>query len=430
MQKIFFLFGLLVLPAFWEGQGMVCFSQNQNVNKAISYYEDYEKYNEMKSLPLAKEKIDLAAENESTREKYKTWYFRGQIYLALFDLNLKNEMNKIQEQDNVKKLVAAYQIVSMVEVDEALKSFQKETELDDKKIYTNDANAKMRVIASNYSDKAYSCLLNKNYSDAITFYEKSYEIKLKMNNTDTAAINNMAISAMKIKNYKKAELYYGKLIEMKYRQEKCYLSLIQMYYESKDSASARAAIMKGVEALPESYTLLIEKINLLLKDGKSEEAITSINQALLKQPGNHELHLVLGQTYNKMAFPKDPAGKDLPKPANFSELLKNAEAEFSKAIQIKADYFVGQYSLGVFYNNMGADMLKQSENIKDPNKVKAEEDKADAMFQKAIPLLEKAYELDSTDKDVIRTLRQLYVRTGQGNTEKYRKLNEELKGGK
>lgn len=406
------------------------FSQSINLNSAVSYYEDYSKYNEMKSLPLAKEKIDLAAANEATSGKFKTWHYRGMIYLALFDQNLKNEMNKITEPDINKKIVAAYQTVSMTEVDEALKSFQKEIELDDKKIYTNDANNKIRVISSNYSDKAYSCLLNKNYADAITFYEKSYEMKLKMNITDTAAMNNMAISAMKIKDYKKAEQYYGKLIEMKYKAEKCYLALIQMYNEGGDTASARKIIMKSTDAMPDNYALLIEKINLQLKDGKSEAAITSIKQALAKAPDNHELHLVLGQTYNKMAFPRSADNKELPRPANFSELIKMAEEEFSKAIQIKADYFVGQYSLGVFYNNMGADCLKQSENMKDPKKVKAEEDKADAMFQKAIPLLEKAHELDKTDKDTMRTLRQLYARTGQGDTEKYKKLDAELKGGK
>ena len=419
---------LLLTFGFWL-LASSAFSQQQNLNSAVNYYEDYSKYNEMKSLPLAKEKIDLAAASETTSGKFKTWHYRGLIYLALFDLNLKNEMNRIIEPDINKKIIAAYQTVSMVEVDEALKSFQKEIELDDKKIYTGDAHAKIRVIASDYSDKAYACLLNKSYADAITFYEKAYEMKLNMNITDTAAMNNMAISAMKIKEHKKAELYYGKLIEMKYKPEKCYLAMIQMYNEAGDTASARKAIMKSAEAMPDSYALLIEKINLQLKDGKSEAAISSIKQALAKAPDNHELHLVLGQTYNKMAYPRDAANKELPKPANFSELVKMAEDEFNKAIQIKADYFVGQYSLGVFYNNMGADCLNQSENMKDPKKVKEEEDKADALFQKAISLLEKAHELDKTDKDTMRTLRQLYARTGQGDTEKYKKLDAELKGG-
>ena len=64
------------------------YSQNVNLNSAISYYEDYIKFNSVKSLPTAKEKIDLATAHETTKDKFKTWFYRAQIYLALFDLNL------------------------------------------------------------------------------------------------------------------------------------------------------------------------------------------------------------------------------------------------------------------------------------------------------------------------------------------------------
>jgi tetratricopeptide (TPR) repeat protein len=420
------VFAILLVTVVIGLQFPVCFAQNVNLNSAIAYYDDYVKgYGS--DLPTAKTKIDLAAENESTSGKYKTWFYKGSIYLALFDQQLKAEMNKSTEADINKKIVIAYNVIPMENVDIALKAFQKEIELDDKKIYTEEASGKLRVIASNYSDKGYASLVNSNYADAIAYYEKSVEMKSKMGITDTAAINNMAISAVKMKDYKKAEGYYGKLIDLKYKPERNYFAMIQMYTDAGDTAAVRNMVTKGAAAMPESYALLIEKINLLLRDGKSEAAISSINQALAKNPNNHELHLVLGQTYNKMAFPKDAANKDLKRPANFGDLVKKAEAEFSKAIEIKPDYTVGLYSIGVFYNNLGADILKQSESIKDPKAAKVEEDKADVLFKKAIPLLEKAHELDPGDKDTMRTLRQLYARTGQGDSEKYKKLNEELK---
>jgi tetratricopeptide (TPR) repeat protein len=402
-------------------------AQNVNLNSAESYFDDYTNYNVQASLPKAKEKIDLAATNEATSGKYKTWYYKGKIYLALFNEALKEETNKSTESDNTKKLLAAYNTISTEYLDEAVKAFQKEVEMDDKKIYSADANGSIRVIANMYGEKAYACLKNLNYTDALSLYNRSYEMKQKMGVTDTSDVYNMAISAVKLKDYKKAEGYYEKLIEMKYKPERCYLSMIQMYTDAGDTAAVRKVVTKAVAVMPDSYALLIEQINLLLRDGKSEAAINSINQALAKNPKNHELHLVLGQTYNKMAFPKDAANKDLKRPANFNELEKQAEEEFNKAIEIKPDYVVGLYSIGVFYNNLGADILKQSENMKDPKKVKIEEDKADELFKKAIPVLEKAHELDPLDKDTMRTLRQLYARTGQGDTEKYKKLNEEYK---
>lgn len=416
-------FSLILLLLIWEGVSETCFAQNGNLNKAISYFEDYEKFNDLKSFAQAKEKIDSAAKNPATSGKYKTWFYRGKIYLARFDMNLKNEINKSAETDINKKIISAYNSISMSDVDEALVAFQKAIELDEKKVYESESNAKTRVIATNYGDKAYSNLVNKNYSDALTYFDKSYELKLKMGITDTAAVNNMAVSALKLKDYKKAEMCYNRLIEIKYKPERNYYSMIQMFREAGDTAEVRRQITKAAAAMPDSYILLVEQINLLLKDGKFQEAINSLYRALTKEPNNHELHMVLGQTYNKMAFPKDADGKDLTRPGNSAELAKKAEEEFGKTIQLKGDYVAGFYTMGVFYNNMGAEILKQAEKIKDARELKVQEDAADIFFRKGIPFLEKAHDLDPGDGETIRILRQLYIRTGQGDSEKCKKLN-------
>ena len=415
----------IVLSVFaWAGMmPVICFSQNQNLNKATSYFDNYEQFNEQELLPLAKEKIDLASVNEGTKDKFKTWHYRGKIYLALFDQRLKEEMKKSTESDNTKKLISAFLATPADFLDESYSAFQKELQMDEKKIYVQEANNKLLVVAGHFSDKAYASLVNKNYPDAVTYYEHTYEMRSALKIIDTVAINNMAFASIKIKNYKKAEEAYGKLIEIKYKPEKCYLALIQMYYEANDTASSRRVINKAVGEMPESYMLLIEQINLLLKAGRSELAVNSIISALAKNPSNHELHLVLGQTYNKMAFPKDLDGKEMTRPENFNELIGKAEQEFIKVIELKPDYFSGYYTLGIYYYNLGIDVLKMAENTKDSKKAKVEEDRANEVFKKALPILERAYELDSSDKDIIKTLRMLYVRTGQEDSEKYKKLN-------
>lgn len=426
MRRIKFMYGLIFCALIWAGTGFICLGQNGNLNKAISYFEDYEKFNDQKSFAAAKEKIDSASRNPATSGKYKTWFYRGKIYLARFDLDLKNEMNKSAETDINKKIISAYNSISMADVDEALTAFQKALELDEKKVYESESNAKIRVIATNYGDKAYSNLVNKNYADALIYFDKSYDMKLKMGMTDTAAASNMAVAARNLKEYQRAEKYYNRLVEIytkPEKKEKSYYSMIQMFREAGDTASMRKYVNLAVAALPESYVLLIEQINLLLMDGKYEAAVTSLNRALGKDPQNHELHLVLGQTYNKMAFPKDAEGKDMARPENSAELAKKAEDEFNKTIQIKGDYVPGFYTMGVFYNNMGADILKQSDKLKDAQKLKAIEENADILFRKAIPFMEKAHDLDPGDGETTRILRQLYIRTGQGDSEKCKKLN-------
>ena len=100
MKKSFFFLSIVYCLL-----STVVFSQQQNLNSAVIYYEDYSKYNEMKSLPLAKEKIDLAATNETTSGKFKTWHYRGMIYLALFDLNLKNIALSRQSDNTYRPII-------------------------------------------------------------------------------------------------------------------------------------------------------------------------------------------------------------------------------------------------------------------------------------------------------------------------------------
>ena len=69
MKKLFCFFLLNFSFLIVTLSGIEAFSQNLNLNSAVSYYEDYTKYNELKSLPLAKEKIDLAAANRSEERR-------------------------------------------------------------------------------------------------------------------------------------------------------------------------------------------------------------------------------------------------------------------------------------------------------------------------------------------------------------------------
>lgn len=423
MKKMFLVsFGVFLTS-------VILFSQNQNRESAIRYYKDYTDYNGgAAAIAKAKEKIDLAAANENTMNDYKTWYYRGLIYLALFDINLKTEANKSPETDVTKKQISSYKTVSMQELEEALKSFQKEIELDGKKIYTNDAYSKMKIIANIFVTKGDVMLDEKKYAEGLEFYEKAYEVKLKMNVTDTTTLNNMAVAAVNLKDYKKAEQLFQKLISLNYKPEKNYWRIILMHKDAGNEESLANAIKKGRELYPDNMEILNEEINLYLKSGKNNEALKSLELAVSKNTNNPDVYVAMGQTLAKMAFPKSNDDKDMPKPANYDELIKKAEDAYNKALQLKPDHFIGLYNFAILYTNVGANYLKEANAIKDPKKAKAEEDKADTMFYKAIPLLEKAREIDKTDKDVMRALKKLYATTGQGESEKYKKLDAELKG--
>ena len=300
-------------------------------------------------------------------------------------------------------------------------SYKKALELDAKNDFSDDAKKFMRTCVENYASKAYSMYYVKKYDEAVMYSEKAFELSQKyLGKTDTFSLNTAAYCAAKAKQFDKSITLYERLIALNYKAIVGYAAIIELNKQKADDPGLKAAITKARTTFPNEYSFILEELNLAIREGKVDEAIKNLNLAIEKDPKNAELHLVLGQTYQKMAFGDT-------KPANFDELLKRSESEFKLATDIKVDYFTGFYNFGVFYSNWGANILNGSQKLTKMVEIQAEEKKANDLFLKAIPLLEKAMEINKTDKDTMRALKQLYAKTGQADTDKYRKLNDLLK---
>lgn len=415
MKRVFVL--LVVLCSIHVAKG-----QNNNVVSAINYLEKgWLQDKDTAALLKARARIDTAARHPDTKEKCKTWFYRGKIYHAIFDMNLARIVTKIQETDLSKKNMIAYQTVNVNDLETAIVSYKKELELDTKDDWSGDAKKYLKVCVDDYAYKAYAMYFGKKYEEALPLAEKSYELSLKnAGKTDTNSLNIAAFCAGRTKQYDKAISLYEQLIGIKYQPVNCYTYLIELYKQKGDEPGLKACIAKARTAFPNEYVFIVEDLNMAIKEGKIADAINSLNLAIEKDPKNAELHLVLGQTYQKMAFAD-------PKPANFDELVKKAEEQFKSATDLKTDYFNAYYNYGVFYSNWGASILNASQKLTDMSKMNAEEKKANDLFLKAIPLLERSLEINKTDKDAMRALKQLYAKTGQADTDKYKKLNDMLK---
>jgi len=317
--------------------------------------------------------------------------------------------------------------VDMSELETSLAAYKKCMELDAKKDYP-DALQKTKVGTEEYDKLAIALYNAKKFEDAGAFFEKSVEINQSyMGSIDTASIDNAALAYGKAKNYDKSIQMYNKLLDLKFKKEMSYALMLEILNLKGDDAGYKSTLTKARSEFPNNYDFIVSELNIFLKEGKSEEAIASINKAIEKEPKNYQLYLVLGQTYTKMAFPKDKDNKDLPKPANFDDLVKKATEAFTKAHELKPDDFKVNYSIGAFYNNLGAGKMKAAQDEKDMKKAAAMENEAVEIFKKAIPYLEKAHDIDKGDRDTMKALKQLYAKTGQADSPKYKEIEDLLK---
>jgi len=386
IKKVFFLF-LVCLVAISVS------AQKALIQKAYNYYkEPYQQYDE------AKKAIDEAMQSDENKTNEKAWYYRGLIYHALYNSDKYKYLC-----DNC--LVTAYE------------SFMKVNEINPNNEWADVIkNLNMNFLMRDFFNKGVDDFNHAKYADALT----SFEYVQKLNPSDTSAVLNSAFAADKAQNMEKAKLYYNRLINMNYPDDKIYLSLASIYKDEKDTARALMTIRDGRKVFPDSLSLMLTEINLLLASGKGKDATEVMETAITKDPKNQSLYLALGSTYDQLANPRDGAGNDLPKPVNYAELMGKAEQTYLRGLALNANNFELNYNLGAIYFNQGAEMANAANNIKDNAAFEAAKAKANAKFLQSEPYLEKAFELNGTDKATLTSLKMLYARTGE--TDKYNRI--------
>jgi tetratricopeptide (TPR) repeat protein len=220
------------------------------------------------------------------------------------------------------------------------------------------------------------------------------------------------------------------MIDLKISVPTNYSSLSSAYLAKSDTAQAYDILKKGRELFPSDANLLTEETNLYMSTGKTKEALANLKLASDRDPKNAFYYIFMGNLYDNMANPKDHAGKDLPKPANFEELFKNAESNYLKAIELKPtnkDFlFDVLFNLGAMYNNYGGMLAsRKADKITDLMRVQKENEAAAAVYyKKAIPYLEQSLEIRKDERQAMRALRILYLKTG--NEPKAKEMSDRL----
>jgi tetratricopeptide (TPR) repeat protein len=378
------------------------YSQKAKVQTAWNFYkEPYQQYDK------AKEAIDEALTNEQTSGMAKTWYYKGLIYAALYGSEKYKNLC-----DNC--LWTAYE------------AFSKANQLDPKNEWVDDINFRISLIVRSVFDEGVKSYQAKDFKSALGSFEKV----LIMSPADTAVILNSAYSAERAGDKQKAIQYYEQLIGYKYRDINIYLSLADIYKNQKENDKALATIRNGRAQYPDTLSLLLTEINILLAQGKSKDALGSMEAAIAKDPTNTSLYLAQGSTYDNLAHPSDEAARTALKPEQKTEYSEKAVTAYKNGLKVNPNDFNLNYYLGAMYFNEAAEMVSVANGLKSNADYEKAKVKFDAKFKESEPYLEKALETNpkssAEDKDTYKStlvsLKQLYLKTGE--TEKYKKVDD------
>ena len=343
--------------------------------------------------------IDPANEkSEKTIGWPKTWEVRGEIFQAIFQ----------SEDENIKKL-------SDDPLTEALYSYKKALELDEKDKFGKSVKIKLTLMTNDLTNQAVEAFNNEDYKGALKSFEQIMDINsidiVKVDNpdaVDTVIIFNAGLAAYNSEDYDKAIKYYGEAATHGYNGARTFSLIANSHQLNKDTLAALEVLKEGFEKYPTDNGVLTSMIQIYLDLNKTEDAMKYLEMAIEQDPNNSTYHFAQGTLYEKL---------------NNEE---KAIETYEKSMAADGEFFNSHYNLGALYYNKGVKQIEVANTVA-PNeneKYEAELKKADIWFEKAIPFMEKCQELNAEDEMTLESLKNLYYRLKM--MDKYNVILEKL----
>jgi len=390
MKKIVFLLNLTIVIILTACSHKTLVISSQNL-------KDEGKLNE--ALATINKAVDPNNEDAfETLNWPKTWEARGEIYQAIYQ----------SDDEKVKKLVDD-------PLTNALNSYKKAIELDDKGKFDNSLKVKCTLLTNNLTNQAVDAFKNENYKLALRSFEQILEIQdidiIKQDNPvsiDTVIIYNAGLAAYNAEDYDKAIKYFGEASQYGYGEANTYNLISNSYKLKTDTLGALETLKKAFEKYPEDETILQNMIQIYLDIDKTEAAMKYLDMAIAQDPNNATYYFAKGSLFEKM------------------EQKDKAIATYQKAINADSESYNAYYNLGAIYYNKGVEQIEVANKVPTgkSEQYQTELDKADVWFKKSLTYMEKCQELEPDDRLTLESLKNIYYRFK--DMDKYNQILEKL----
>jgi len=340
--------------------------------------------------------IEQAILIDKANTKDKTWRYRGEIYL-----NISRDTSLTIEYPNALRT--------------SMESYLKAKELDLKERYEDEIKLGLAQVQIGANGKGITYYNTTIFDLAASSFDLAAEVARTFEIVDTMAVYNAALCYEKADMTDMAIERYQDCADIQYQVPNVFLFISTLYRNSDNDEEALKVLQEARVSYPREQSLIIEELNIYLTNKDFERAKANLELAAEQDPTNEILWFSLGSVFDNLG--------------NYDEAI----LAYQKAIGVNPEYFDANYNLGALYFNKAVLGINDANEMWKPrmtrteaaNQKKLEED-SKSMFVTARPYLESAFQVDPTDLETIRSLKDIYARTGQDD--KFIQMNNLLKG--
>lgn len=344
-------------------------------------------YNRNGQYEKAIESIEKCINHEQflgmkTKDQAQAWLYRGMIYL-----------NVHQSVELASKYPDA--------LDKAYESLERCVSTDASYAKDNASEIYPRIahIAVTYFQDGVDNFNNEVFPQAGVSFRKSYEISLSGANPDTSALVNAALAYQRGAMYDEALANYEDLKNLGYNKVDLYKNMAACYLGKEDEEKTLETINAGLEKFPGDAGMIIEKVNLYLKQGNGEAAIADLNKLHELDPNNASILFILGTIY----------GDDTHDIFNSDKAVEY----YLEALNVDSTFYDADYNLAALYINLSNKKKAEANEITGFSKKEIERyngliKEAEDFLRTGLPYAEQAYRAQPSD-DLKHVLKTMYV---------------------
>ena len=348
-------------------------------------------YNKNGQYEKAMKSIDKCVNHEQfagmkPNDQSQAWLYRAAIY-----------QNIIQSGDEALMAQAPN---ALEVVYESLMNCMKNPEfLEDNK---QEIYQRVGSVMTTYYTKGADDYNTGKFAEAAPMFKKAYDIAKSLGSSEANEMLNLAAtSALRAQDYNTALTYFNEVKANGADNVDIYKHLAACYNGLGDAEQAMAMINAGLEKDPSDASLIVEKVNAYMKEGRAVEAVADLNKLRELDPENAQLLFALGTIYG------DENNKDLYD-------VEKARKFYEDALAINPDSYDATYNIGVLYTGMANKYIEQANEITGFSKKEQDQyngliEQANELLRTGLPYLKKAYEAQPSD-DVKNVLKSIYVK--------------------
>ena len=375
LLHINYLTGLCAFMCVYLFSIVPAFAQKSNVNAAIV---------EMKGGHFEKAKfyIDEAVVNPETSRDADTWYYKAYIYKELFKASTIPD-EKAQYRN--KGMDACKKSLGLNKDGEQANETRKILKFLNQNMY-NDAAAHLNA-------KQYCVALSEYeaYMDAVPLYDPA--------RLDTLVYTYLGYAAHGCDRKDKAIMYLSKTIELKDNQADVYLMLSDDYLSKKEPEYAIHILEKGFINFPHNLSLR----NNLIAEYKNTNKTSILEKFLLLQlaenPNDKDLLMPLAWVYER---------KMASEPSQRASYFEKALTTYDKVISVEPNNNLANYNCAILLYNEAVEKINDMSYDVGLTELSLVQEEAVTIFKRALPYMQKAYELDPKNKNTIVGLSGIY----------------------